>query len=165
MLTDRLAIAVLSGVFATSVAACANERDAEPSSGADACEHLSDGPERGVSAGVGAALAADVSEEHTRYDLTLPGDAAPHVGFVKVAIGDAGEHVFFFDGPVEVAVTDADGAAVAPEGTAASDPDCAKVRSALTFELGVGTYTLAVTSEAAEVSLVWFPTTAEHEHR
>lgn len=164
MLIDRLVPAVAASVLALSSFGCANERDAEPSIGFDACEHFSNGPERGVSAGMGVASAADVSDEHTRYDLTLPGDAAPHVGFVKVAIADAGAHVFFFDAPVEVAVTDASGTAVAPEGTATSDADCATVGSAFTFELAVGTYTLAVTSEAADVSLVWFATSDEHEH-
>lgn len=146
-----------------SFAACDDDHAAEPSVGEDACEHFSNGPTRAVTAGDSASAAVDASEEHTRYDLTLAGAAAPHAGFVKVAIGEAGDYGFFFDGPVDVAITDAAGNAVAAESSATSDPDCATVKVALIFELDVGTYTVVVSAGAPDVSLVWFPA-GDHGH-
>ena len=144
------------------LAACANERAAEPTLGTDACEHFSNGPERAATAGASAPSAVDASEEHSRWDLILPGTEGQHEGFVKVAIGEAGEHVFFFDGAVGVAMTDANGAAVSPASNATSDADCATVRVVLTFELEVGSYTLTIDGAEPEVSLVWFGTADEH---
>lgn len=162
----RAAPAVISWILASalSLAACADDHETEPSSGVDACEHFANGPARAVSAGASGPEAVDASQEHTRFDLTLPGAAAPYVGFVEVAIAQAGDHVFFFDGPVEVAVTDAGGAVVSPEDSATSDPDCATVERALTLELAVGTYAFEVTSVTPEVSLVWFPSSDGHDH-
>lgn len=160
---NLISISIPLIALCASLAACDDEHADEPGVGEDACEHFSNGPARAVTTGDSASLAVDASEEHTRYDLTLAGAAAPHSGFVKVAIGEAGDYGFFFDGPVEVTVTDAAGNVVAAESSATSDPDCATVKVALTFELDVGTYMVVVSAGAPEVSLVWFPA-GDHGH-
>lgn len=153
-------------VASFTLVACADDRHAdEPSLGEDACEHFAEGPVRTATAGVSSDAATDVSGEHLRWDLTLvesPDDARG--GFVSVAIDAAGEHVFFFDGAVEVVVTDAAGAVVTPEGVVTSDPDCATVAAALTFDLAVGTYTLALSAVADELSLVYFEAAHDDDH-
>lgn len=161
MLTTRsFAIAAV-----ISTLGCADDRHAEPSLGEDACEHFAEGPVRTATAGASADQATDVSDAHTRWDLALVDrGGGTRGGFVSVAIDTAGEHVFFFDGAVEVVVTDADGGVVTPEGVVTSDPDCATVAAALTFDLAVGTYTLALSAVADELSLVYFEAAHDDDH-
>lgn len=53
--------------------------------GEDAAEHFAQGPIETATAGASAAEAVDVSEEHTRFDLTLPAAGERRVGYVEVA--------------------------------------------------------------------------------
>ncbi len=148
--------------------ACGDDHDHahEPTAGEDACEHFAQGPIETATAGASASEAVDVSEEHTRFDLTLPAAGERRVGYVEVAIDAAGDHTFFFDTAVDLTLTDGAGAAVAAESTATSDPDCGTIKSAVTVELAVGTYTLAIDAAAGTepVLLVWFGAEHDHEH-
>lgn len=137
----------------------------EVSLAADACEHFEGGPGDDATAGATAAEAGDVGAEHTAWTITMPTAAAgPRVGFVSLAIDAAGDHTFFFDTDVTVVMSDAGGAPIAPESSTSVEADCTLVKRALTYELGVGTYTLQITTDSGEVSLVWLGAEHDHEH-
>lgn len=145
--------------------ACGEDRDDPPSPAEDACEHFAEGPVETATAGASAAEAIDVSAEHTRFDLTLPAAGDGRVGYVEVAIDAAGDHTFYFDTAVDLDITNGAGAAVTPERTVSTDTDCATIKTAVTVELAVGTYTLAIDAAAGAdpVLLVWFGAAHDHE--
>ncbi len=128
--------------------------------GADACEHLEGGPIMAVTAGADAANAVALTDEHTRYDITVAG-----TGFVSLASAEDAEVYFYSDSPVTLTVRDGSGTVVPAEMQATSDADCALVKSMYVFDLGIGTYTLEVEPDGADtlVQLVFFEA-GGHEH-
>lgn len=152
-------------VFAVTAIGCDDNATASESPGADACEHFANGPIRAITAGADLAAAADASAEHTRWDVTLVELGGAGHGFLKIEIDAAGDHTFFFDRAVTLDLRDGSGTTVVPEASATGDADCAVVGGAFTFELGVGTYTLELSSSSKDLlGLVWFGAGEEHEH-
>lgn len=146
------------GVVVAWGAGCDSHSHGDEKPGADACEHLEQGPIQAVTAGTAASPVA-LANAHTRYDLTMSGS-----GFASIAVGKAGDHYVFFDSSVTVAVKDGAGNPVAPEQSGTSDADCALVKTWFLYELGVGTYTFEITPQggATLVKLVYFG--ADHTH-
>lgn len=152
------AVAMAVGVLGVG---CDHDHDHEEEKpGADACEHLEGGPIRAVTAGADAASAVALTDEHTRYDITMAG-----AGFVSLASAEDAEVYFYFDSPVTLTVRDGSGTVVPAEMQATSDADCALVKAMYVFDLGIGTYTLEVEPAASDtlVQLVFFEA-GGHEH-
>lgn len=150
-------VAVAVSIFG---AGCDDHGHEDEKPGADACEHLEGGPIRAVTAGADASAAVALTDEHTRYDMTLSGP-----GFASYASAQDAEYYFYFDSAVTLTVRDGAGTVVAAEMQATSDADCALVKSVYVFDLGIGSYTLEVAPGGSEtlVQLVFFEA-AGHEH-
>ena len=161
--------AALAGASLCAAAGCDEDHEhehEEVSLGAEACEHLEEGPIKTVTAGADAASATDASDEHTRWDVTLVDVEGGNGGFIELALADAGEHVIVFTSDVDLMITNANGDEVtttkamgSPSGLlpeATSVADCADVKAAFTVDFSVGTYTLAITPVAAAVTSVSF---------
>lgn len=155
------------GMLALALVACDDHDHGheEPPLGEDACEHLAEAGEA-VTATAEPGSAPDAGQEHQRYDVALPEvPGGGHSGHVKVAIGDAVDHVFFFDADVNVVVTDAGGTAVTATKSTTIE-GCDTAVASFTVAFGVGTYDVLITAVdplADEVSYVLL-STEEHEH-
>ena len=80
-----------------------NEADVE------GCEHLQEGPAASVSASASASGAPAVSNDHKRYDITLPAGSGGNVGSVSFAAAEATDYVFFLGSNVTLKVTNSSG--------------------------------------------------------
>ncbi len=154
------------GLMTLGVAGCDSHDHHEADLGVDACEHLLEGPNVAVTAASDPATATAAASLHTRLDVTLVSvDDAPG-GYLAIAVSEAGAQGFFFDTAVTLAVTDANGAVVAPTASGVADPDCAEVASWFTFDLGVGTHILklAAAEGTTDLSLVHVYADNDHGH-
>lgn len=149
-------------------AACADDggtTDPDAELEADVCEHFELGPFGSVTAGADAASAADITGTHTRWELTLA-DAGGGAfgGHVTIAVDAAAAYRIYLSADVDVALSDATGAAVAATKKTGSDA-CPTIGASFVATLGVGTYTLAISGgSAATVQLVYLdPNAQEHE--
>ncbi len=129
----------------------------------EACEHTADGPFEDVVATGDAASAPDVTLEHTAVRIALDAASGTEPAFVKFSADDDAEFVFFLSADIPFAMTSSVGETVTPEETVAVD-ECSEVAVQHTFDLEVGTWTIALgpTSED-EVSLV-FEEAGHEEH-
>jgi len=122
----------------------------------EACEHLAEGPAAPVvAAAAGAAGAPAVSDDHTRYDITLSAAEGGASGVVEFASEAAGEHSFFFNAEVGLQVTGPDGAVLTADHTHTSSTLCSDIKLWAVYDLDVGTYALQLTTpEPGTVALV-----------
>jgi hypothetical protein len=153
----RYCMIILSTLLAVSLAACGHDDHASPA--ADACEHMQDGPIQAVAAAAESSPEAPaLADTHTRYDVTLTGEAGALVGHVNLPIAGAAEHIVFLDTDVPVELRDSQDALVAAEAVDRAIDECVEVAAGHTFDLGVGTYSLRFGPAAAErVSVVLVP--------
>lgn len=126
-----------------------------PSGDAEACEHLADGPSVAVTAAASGEGGA-ISDDHRRYDITLPATTGGFGGRVHFAAEEAGDFVFFFNRTVSAAYRAAtDGAATAVEDRQTSGLSCAEIGQRDVVPLAVGTWVLDIgPTDSAELSVV-----------
>ncbi|PTL78204.1 hypothetical protein [Vitiosangium sp. GDMCC 1.1324] len=136
-----------------------NEADVE------GCEHLTEGPSVPVTASTSTSGGSAVSNDHKRYDITLPAGSGGNVGSVSFSVSEATDYVFFLGADVPLKVTSSSGQEVAFEASATSSKECAEIKGRHVAPLQVGTYslTLGPTSQST-VSLVIEESGAGHEH-
>ncbi len=141
--------------------ACNNANEAD----VEGCEHLKEGPSAAVTATAATSGAPAVSNDHKRYDITLPaGTGGNNVGSVSFASGEATDYVLFLGADVPVKVTGSSGD-VAFEETAKTSEECTEVKGRHVVPLGVGTYTLTFgPTTQSSVSLVIEETSHAEEH-
>ncbi len=143
--------AVLAGCGATE------EGDVE------GCEHLQKGPGSAVTATT-TGTAPAVSNDHKRYDITLPAGSGGNTGSVSFASGEAVDYVFFLGTDVPLKITQGT-QEVSFESSAKSSATCTEVKGRYVAPLGVGTYTLTFgPTSATSVSLVIEESGHDHEH-
>ena len=131
---------ILAALASMAVLACGGDDGEEFNVDEEGCEHLIEGPSTAVTASMTADEAPDVSAEHNRHDITLPGDGAgTHGGAVSYAAAEAGDHVIFLGQDVPVALEDGDGAAIDIEDSATGSSECGEIRGRHVVELAVGT--------------------------
>lgn len=158
MMKKLLSACLLSSALLTGCGE-SNEADAE------GCEHLAEGPEVAVTASTSTSGAPAVSNDHKRYDITLPAGSGGNGGSVSFAVSETQHYVFFLGADVPLKVTNSSGAEVAFESSATSSEACGEIKGRHVAELLVGTYTLTLgpTSQGS-VSLVIEEEGAAHEH-
>lgn len=159
MMKKLLSACLLSSALLVGCGESPNEADVE------GCEHLKEGPAASVTASTSASGAPAVSNDHKRYDITLPAGSGGNVGSVSFAAAEATDYVFFLGANVPLKVTNASGQEVTFEESATKSDQCTEVKGRYVAPLQVGTYTLTFgpTSES-RVSLVIEETDHEHEH-
>lgn len=125
-----------------SLAACGGEdepTDEHSTPDEEACERLQEGPAKAVTAAALESAAPEVANDHHRYDLTLVDVTGGKGGMVKLAVGEAGGYLFFFNKDVPVTVYPVEPGAVATTSTRSSTA-CTEVALRLEAWLEVGTY-------------------------
>ena len=160
MMKKLLSVCLLSSALLAGCGGEKNEADVE------GCEHLQEGPAASVSATASASGAPAVSNDHKRYDISLPAvSGGNNVGSVSFAAAEASDYVFFLGSNVTLKVTNASGETVTFEESATSSTECTNVKGRYVAPLQVGTYTLTFgpTSESS-VSLVIEETAHADEH-
>ncbi|HEX5749290.1 MAG TPA: hypothetical protein VFZ09_23880 [Archangium sp.] len=157
MMKKLLSACLLSSAL---LAGCveANEADVE------GCEHLQEGPGAAVSASASATgTLPAVSNDHKRYDISLPAGSGGNVGSVSFAAAEATDYVFFLSTNVALKVTSASGETVSFEESATKSDVCPEVKGRFVAPLQVGTYTLTFGPTAdSSVSLVIEETAHAH---
>jgi hypothetical protein len=130
----------------------------------EACEHLAEGPAASVTAGAVADDTAPlVADDHKRYDIALTETAGVNSGFVRFAVDHEAEYIFFVDQQTTLEFTDAAGNAVAPSAEVTSSTECTDIKGKVTVDLGLGTYFIEVSSDAATLVGLVIEEVA-HEH-
>lgn len=128
-------LASLIVIVAISLAGCPEE--AQPTPSDEACEHAKGGPSSAVTAGIAPdSSAGDVTEEHTRHDVTLVAADGGNGGFVQFN-SEGGEHVFFLTHDIPIAFQDA-AAALLPIEDSSAEKTCDEVVVAHLIDLPVG---------------------------
>ena len=141
--------------------ACNNANEAD----VEGCEHLKEGPASAVTATASTSGAPAVSNDHKRYDITLPAGTGGNVGSVSFASAEATDYVLFLGADVPVKVTSGSGD-VAFEESAKTSEVCTEVKGRYVVPLGVGTYTLTFgPTTQSSVSLVIEETSHDEEHK
>lgn len=129
---------------------------------AEACGHLTKGPFSTVTAGADAKSAPTIKAGHDAYRVSL---SAGKVGHVGLAAADKGDHLFYLNLGVKLALQDDKGKAVAPEKSEGSVKACAEVKAKHTVELpAAGTYYLKLGPEAADATVTLVIEAAGHTH-
>lgn len=131
----------LSALLAASfVTACGGDDEHEEGLAAEFCEHAESGPFQTVTAAATATDGPAASFEHTSVTVTLTDYMGQKGGCVHLDIAEAAEFALAVsDGAVSMAVTDAQGAAVAAEKTETID-ECTELARMDTFDFEVGRY-------------------------
>lgn len=128
-------LASLIVLVASSLAGCSEEGEPTPSD--EACEHAQGGPSSAVTAGSAPdSSAGDVTEEHTRHDVTLVAVDGGNGGFVQFN-SEGGEHIFFLTRDIPIAFQDA-AAALVPIEQSSAEETCDEVVVAHRIDLPVG---------------------------
>jgi hypothetical protein len=145
------------------VVGCGNTSEADT----EGCEHLKEGPSAPVTASATASGAPAVSNDHKRYDISLPaGTGGNNTGSVSFQVGEAAHYVFFLGSDVNLGITSTSGSSsVSFESSAKDSEACSEIKGRYVAELQVGAYTLTFgpTSQTS-VSLVIEEEGEEHEH-
>ncbi|WP_375766022.1 hypothetical protein NR798_30535 [Archangium gephyra] len=160
MMKKLLSVCLLSSALLAGCGGEKNEADVE------GCEHLQEGPGAAVSASASATgTLPAVSNDHKRYDISLPAGNGGNVGSVSFAAAEASDYVFFLGSNVTLKVTNSSGETVSFEESATSSTECTNVKGRYVAPLQVGSYTLTFgpTSESS-VSLVIEETAHADEH-
>jgi len=155
MMNKLLSACLLSSALLVGCGGSTEDADGE------GCEHLQRGPGVAVTASASAGSAPAVSNDHKRYDITLPSGSA---GAVSFAASEATDYVFFLNADVPLTVTSASGQAVAFESSAKSSESCTDIKGRYVAPLAVGTYTLTLGPAAGTVSLVIEESAHDHAH-
>ena len=157
MMKKLLSACLLSSALLAGCGGEKNEADIE------GCEHLQEGPAASVTATAAASGAPAVSNDHKRYDISLPAGSGGNVGSVSFAAAEASDYVFFLGSNVALKVTSASGETVTFEESATRSAACTAIKGRYVAPLQVGTYTLTFgpTSESS-ASLVIEETAHEH---
>ena len=119
---------------------------------AEACEHLAEGPFKGITA---AAAVTDMLEnsavKHTSVNVSLTDYEGARGGFVEFQAEAAGDFLLFLSADVPLEVFDSAGNQVPIESTTIGSDLCTEIATTHTVEFSVGTYVLAFgpTSETA----------------
>ena len=129
---------------------------------ADACEHLANGPIEELTAASAASDQLPLLEaEHTRFDVSLPGDTT-HEGYVRFGADEAGEFWILAGSQVPLEFFQND-VPLTPEESLAQSAECAAVGAGVVYDLGPGAYPLKIgPTSLATISLVVLH--ADHEH-
>jgi hypothetical protein len=132
----------------------------------EGCEHLKEGPGVSVTATATASGAPSVSNDHKRYDITLPAGTGGNTGAVSFAVSEPAHYAFFLGSDVNLAITSTtDSSAVSFDSSTKSSEACTEVKGRHVAELLVGTYTLTFSSPTqTRVSLVIEEESAAHAH-
>lgn len=160
MMKKLLSACLLSSAL---LAGCGGEKDEADVEG---CEHLQEGPSAAVNASASATgTLPAVSNDHKRYDITLPAGTGGNGGSVSFAAAEATDYVFFLGSAVDLKITNASGAQVSFEESVAKSDVCAEIKGRHVAPLQVGTYTLTFgpTSQGS-VSLVIEEAAHDHAH-
>jgi hypothetical protein len=144
------------------VVGCGNTDKADT----EGCEHLKEGPGVSVTATATASGAPSVSNDHKRYDITLPAGTGGNTGSVSFAVGETAHYVFFLGSDVNLAIASTSGSSsVSFESSTKSSEACTEIKGRHVAELLVGTYTLTFSSPTqTRVSLVIEEEGGEHAH-
>jgi hypothetical protein len=134
-------------------AGCSGDDQDEEGVDAEGCEHLDDGPASAVTAALEAADAPAVSNDHMRYDVSLPrlDGTDEGGGLVRFDSDEQTDFVVFLDAPVDLAVTTSDGDPVEIEESAAQSDACATIRGRHVVALSVGTHHFELGPSEVEV--------------
>ncbi len=142
--------------------ACGDTNEAD----VEGCEHLKEGPNATVTATASTSGAPKVSNDHKRYDITLPAGTGGtgNVGSVVFEVSEPSDYVLFLGADVPVAVSSG-GQSVAFEESAKSSEQCTEVKGRYVVPLQVGQnfLTFGPTSQGS-VSLVIEETSHDEEH-
>jgi len=158
MMKKLLSVSLLSSAL---LVGCGNANEAD----VEGCEHLKEGPAASVSASASTSGAPAVSNDHKRYDITLPAGSGGNIGSVSFAAAEATDYVLFLGADVPVKVTSSSGQEVAFEMSAKTSAECAEVKGRHVVPLQVGTYTLTFgPTTQSSVSLVIEETAHGDEH-
>ncbi len=144
MMKKLLSACLLSSAL---LVGCGHTEDAD----SEGCEHLQKGPGVAVTASATASDAPAVSNDHKRYDITLPSGGT---GSVSFASGEAADYVFYLNAEVPLRIASASGQAVTFESSATSSASCTTIKGRHVAPLEVGTYTLTFGPGSGTVSLV-----------
>ncbi|MBE4751958.1 hypothetical protein G4177_27705 [Corallococcus sp. ZKHCc1 1396] len=145
------------------VSACGDDAEVEGSGDEEGCEHLQEGPAVSVTA-VASGAGPAVSNNHSRYDITLVDVAGGKGGAVSFAVSEATDYILFTNAPVPVKVTNGSGATVEFEESTNSSETCTDIQGRHVVPLTVGTHTLTFgPSTLSSVSLV-IEEGGEHDH-
>lgn len=131
---------------------------------AEGCEHMEEGPEVAVTAGLDALSAPDVSAGHTRFDITLQSVDGGMGGSVSYASGEEGDYVFYLSQDVSLTVADTNGVEVPLEASENPGEVCTFIVTYHTVELGLGTYTLTLGPTTATSVSLEAELSGEHTH-
>lgn len=144
------------------VVGCGNTDTADT----EGCEHLKEGPGVSVTASATASGAPSVSNDHKRYDITLPAGTGGNTGSVSFAVSETAHYAFFLGSDVNLAIAStSDSSAVSFESSTKSSEACTEVKGRHVANLPVGTYTLTFSSPTqTRVSLVIEEESAAHAH-
>lgn len=147
MLIRHLKHLSLTTALCLGAVACADDHaddHADESPEDEACEHLSDGPAQAILAVAADDVAGlpDISKAHTRFDVTVVGDAGKLGGYVKFVSARSGDVLVVANADVPFQLLDSAGTAVAPKSEATSQAGCAAVKRRAVYTLGVATYRL-----------------------
>lgn len=125
------------------------------------CAHLEFGPDISLDL---AAANAPIVTVHTRYLLTLAGDAADYGGTLDLT-ATAADYYLLFDRAVELTLTDASGATVAPVHTMTDPAACAAAAIVHHYTLTAGDYTLDFgPTDSASLSMAVHRPGEDHAH-
>lgn len=159
MMKKLLSASLLSSALLVGCGAPAEDADAE------GCEHLREGPAVAITASASSTGAPSVSDEHKRYDISLPAGTQGNTGSVSFAAGEATDYIFFLSTDVSLTLTSASGQTVPFESSAKSSASCGDIKGRYVAPLEVGTYTLTFgPSSVSSVSLVIEESAHEHAH-
>ena len=162
---------VLASILTLLVGACSEDEhdhstDSTATTESEACEHLADGPFKGVTAAADAtATLENAAYEHTRVNIALTDIDGGKGGFTSFEADGDGDFYFFLSADVPLKILDGTGAEVPIESSTTGSDLCTDIAVTHVVELAVGTYTLEFgpTTETT-VGLVHELAGAEHVH-
>lgn len=159
MMKKLLSVCLLSGAVLVGCGGTPEDADAE------GCEHLQKGPGVALTATASASGAPAVSDDHKRYDISLPAGTGGNTGSVTFAASEATDYTFFLNADVALKLTSSNGQTVAFESSAKSSTSCTDIKGRYVAPLQVGTYTLTLgPSTPSSVSLVIEEAAHDHAH-
>jgi hypothetical protein len=131
----------------------------------DACEHMAGGPSEAITATAPDGDPPSIADSHTRFDVTLADDDqdGTYTGRLLFESTEEDEAHFFVDQKLTLTLLDSSDMELSPAETIAETP-CDEVAQGWAFEVGVGSYALDFEAAAEEISVVYVPSGAEHEH-
>lgn len=167
--TRRLVLSGSALMLSVSVGGCGDDHDHDHDHEQvlpleDACEHLADGPNEAVTAAADGETGPDITEDHTRWDITLTAVDGGNGGSVTFAPAEAGEFLFAMTADIPAMLFDGNGNEVALSAPGAEDGTCDLAQASYAVDAAIGTYTLSFgPTDATTVQLVVVHA-GEHDH-